>query len=353
MQPLVSVCMPTLNAHPFLEERMETIMSQTVTDWELIVCDSYSDDGTWEFLQKFKLDKRVRLHQVPREGLYAGWNECLRRATGEYVYIATADDTMQPGLLEAMIKPLMKFKEIDIAVCDYQEINESGREQVSQQRETVRQLYGATYDIPCIRNGKTEFLAHACFITVWMIMNSVLFRRSLLHKTGYFRTDMLSFADADWTLRASLASDIAFIPHPLAQWRRRFGQATPPQRTAEWAWIDFHSLQSVIDDPRTEIPSSWRIVPEWRQMILSVRLARYLKHTGLYRWVAREKPAKFLKAVNQTLQLDVDLLGKRLLHGFGADDLMTFDGEDRASVFHRLVTAFGTSWPPKECESVE
>ena len=68
MIPLVSICLPSLNTHQFLEERMETIFRQTVTDWELIVCDSYSDDKSWEFFQKFKGDKRVRLLSGTQRG---------------------------------------------------------------------------------------------------------------------------------------------------------------------------------------------------------------------------------------------------------------------------------------------
>ncbi len=54
LRPLVSICLPTLNARRFLEPRMESILAQTLTDWELIVCDSYSNDGTWEYFQQFK-----------------------------------------------------------------------------------------------------------------------------------------------------------------------------------------------------------------------------------------------------------------------------------------------------------
>ena len=103
MAPKVSVCVPCLNSRPFIAERLETILCQTVEDWELIVCDSYSDDGTWEALREFAGDERVSLHQVPRQGLYAGWNECLKRARGEYVYIAPVDDTCAPDFLEKMV----------------------------------------------------------------------------------------------------------------------------------------------------------------------------------------------------------------------------------------------------------
>lgn len=97
---------------------MDSILAQTLEEWELIVCDSFSDDGTWEYLQQFKDDPRVRLYQVPKEGLYAGWNECLKRCRGEYVYIATADDTMAPACLEKMVGALEAAKAGDLGTVD-------------------------------------------------------------------------------------------------------------------------------------------------------------------------------------------------------------------------------------------
>src|SRR4051812_32858947 len=119
--PLISICVPNLNKARFLSARMETLLAQTFTDWEMIICDSYSDDGSWEFFQKFKNDPRVKLHQVPRAGLYAGWNECLRRASGEYINIATSDDTAEPQLLESLLEPLERRRELNLAVCDFVE----------------------------------------------------------------------------------------------------------------------------------------------------------------------------------------------------------------------------------------
>ena len=104
---MLSILIPTLNAAEFLEARMNSILNQTYTDWELIICDSYSEDGTWEYFSRFKGDPRVRMYRVPKEGLYAGWNECLRRARGNYVHIATADDFEEPVFYAELIERLM------------------------------------------------------------------------------------------------------------------------------------------------------------------------------------------------------------------------------------------------------
>ena len=99
--PLVSVCLPNLNTYPYLRERVDTILAQTYENWELVISDNHSEDGAWEFFQDLaKQDPRVSIAQAPREGLYPNWNQCVRRARGEYVYIATSDDGMAPDCLE-------------------------------------------------------------------------------------------------------------------------------------------------------------------------------------------------------------------------------------------------------------
>ncbi len=101
-EPLVSICLPNLNTRPFLEERMETILAQTFADWELIVCDSHSEDGSWEFFQKFAGDPRIRLHQVPpRRDLRRLERMPEARAGTPYCYIATSDDTAKPPIAPA------------------------------------------------------------------------------------------------------------------------------------------------------------------------------------------------------------------------------------------------------------
>src|SRR5436305_15189012 len=101
--PKLSVLLPSLNAREFLEPRVDSLLKQSFTDWEAIVLDSGSADGTWEFFQSAaQRDSRFRLHQIPREGLYAALNRGLELATGDFVHIATCDDSMTPEFLAEM-----------------------------------------------------------------------------------------------------------------------------------------------------------------------------------------------------------------------------------------------------------
>ena len=127
MRPRVSICLPNLNTLPFLGERFDTIFGQTLRDWEMFVYDSYSDDGGWELIrQRAAGDNRIRITQGPREGPYPAWNECLRQTTGEFVYIATSDDTMAPDCLEKMVAALDRHQDCDLAHCPFIAIDERG-----------------------------------------------------------------------------------------------------------------------------------------------------------------------------------------------------------------------------------
>src|SRR3982074_513719 len=85
--PKVSILLPSLNAREFLEPRIDSILRQTFSDWEAIVLDSHSTDGSWEFFQSIaNTDPRFRLYQIPREGLYAALNRGLDLAQGEFLH---------------------------------------------------------------------------------------------------------------------------------------------------------------------------------------------------------------------------------------------------------------------------
>src|SRR5437588_11130148 len=127
--PKVSILLPSLNAREFLKPRVDSLINQTFSDWEAVVLDSQSTDGTWEFFKSVaSTDSRFRLHQIPREGLYAALNRGLDLARGKFLHIATADDSMLPEFLTEMLQALARCPSAGIAACDVQLIDRNGKE---------------------------------------------------------------------------------------------------------------------------------------------------------------------------------------------------------------------------------
>jgi len=342
--PLVSICLPNLNTRPFLEERMETILAQTLPDWELIISDNYSDDGSWEFFQKFKNDSRIKLSQAPRAGMYANWNECLRRVTGTYCYMATSDDTMQPDCLEKLLAPLEQYPQIKLAYSNYEKIDSSGKTVVIQ-KDWRREFLGDWMDVPSIRSGKTEFLLHCALNITWVTMTSVLFRHDLLERTGLFRTDCYSGGDMEFALRASLATDIACVPGKLSGWRTHGEQGTP--KFFEWRFMGkvLEMFYAVLADPKAGIPTEWKSVPQWEKELTAIWELEYEDSFHLDRGYARQQPQKFLQNAWAALCQRPMLLARQAARGFAWPEQFS---PDRMVAAKRLFELFHPPWPPKQ-----
>ena len=217
-RPLVSILLPNLNTRPFLEERMSTILNQSYTNWELIIADSYSDDGAWEYLKEFAdNDDRITAYQLPK-GLYQAWNSCIEKAKGEYIYVATSDDSMALECIEQMVNALEAHPECDICDSLLKVIDEEDNE-----LPMLQYTYRDHIDFDPNKRHIRPFL-HDCFLqlaggTVYTSITQILIRRSLFGKTGDFSLECDSAADLDWGLKASIFANVVYLPNKLATWR--------------------------------------------------------------------------------------------------------------------------------------
>ena len=231
----ISVLLPCLNSRKFLEPRIDSLRNQSFTDWKAIVLDSGSTDGSWEFFKSIaETDSRFQLHQVPREGLYAALNRGLELATGEFLYIAPADDTMGPEFFAEMIGALVRRPDAGIAVCDCLFINQDGNElrpeDVShrlsnkQMRNllrsgSVRSSLSRPLSKINYRPAPHDCLLHFTSRSVYFSLTQLLFRKSLIEEAGEFETDVGPAADFGWLLRLTSLTDSVHVPKKLATWR--------------------------------------------------------------------------------------------------------------------------------------
>ena len=226
--PRVSVVLPNLNNRRFLVDRLDSIVNQTLEDWELVIVDSFSDDGAWELIQEYAArDPRIRASQAPREGIYPGLNRCIEQAVGEYVYIATSDDTMDPTCLETMALGLDEHRECDICHTPLRVIDERGDPIDGVWRKyPVARFLGPLIDQPHIRRAPFDGVLHCAVVTVFSSLTQILIRRSVFEKVGLFRNDWGPEGDFEWGMRAALVSSTLYLPEEVATWRRYELQAT-------------------------------------------------------------------------------------------------------------------------------
>lgn len=111
---LVSILIPVYNRKNIIVETINCAINQTYDNFEVIVCDNKSTDGTWEILKDFSQnDSRIKIYQNEKNiGPVRNWNRCFEEANGSYFKILWSDDIISVDFLEETVPVLEKNKDV-------------------------------------------------------------------------------------------------------------------------------------------------------------------------------------------------------------------------------------------------
>jgi len=324
--PKISILLPCFDAAPFLKERIDSILAQTFSDWEAIVLDSYSDDGSWEcFLSIASTDSRFRLYQIPREGVYPALNRGIQLATGEFLHVATCDDTMVPDFLTAMLELFVQCPEAGIAACDVSLINRDSGELTATDMadylpaESINDLLGLS-TVRCAYPGKEQqhkvnyrppphdCLLHFSTKSVYFSLTQLLIRTTLARSIEPFDTTVGSIADLGWLVRLTNLAGTVHIPQKLTMWRFCGNQLSiQPDR------LRLHHVKAMFERAMPQIYRRHRrlltrnecavlMLPAKAYLAVSPKARRRMRLEAYLRvlWMFVLKPAATLRAIRST-----------------------------------------------------
>lgn len=129
MVPTVSVIVPNYNHAPYLRQRIESILNQSFQDFELILLDDCSTDGSRDILESYRSDPHVDhivYNQRNSGSAFHQWGKGIELAQGEWVWIAESDDWAEPTFLESMIETAQSVSCCSLATCTSRLVNEKG-----------------------------------------------------------------------------------------------------------------------------------------------------------------------------------------------------------------------------------
>lgn len=126
--PRVSIGLPAYNGADFLSEAITSILDQTFTDFELILCDNASTDGTSQICEDFaRQDQRITyIRQSQNFGAAVNYNRAFHEARGEYFKWAAHDDILEPTFLQRCVETLDTDPGCLLAHCGTVFIDEKG-----------------------------------------------------------------------------------------------------------------------------------------------------------------------------------------------------------------------------------
>lgn len=116
--PLVSILMPAYNCEPYVGIAISSILKQSYSNFELIICDDGSTDQTWSVINSFS-DQRIQIFRNQNNlGYLETYNFLMTKVQGEYFTFQDADDWSIPSRLEIQLKIFDQFADVDVCACN-------------------------------------------------------------------------------------------------------------------------------------------------------------------------------------------------------------------------------------------
>lgn len=224
--PQVSVIMPVYNAVRYVAEAIESIRTQTFSDFELLIFDDGSTDGSLEVVQNYtKRDTRIRFFAKAHRGYVPWLNEGLRLSQGEFIARMDADDASLPERFAYQVHHLRQHDACVVVGCGTLIVDPDG-DPLCEYRPHVDH---ATL-ISALISGTHGVITHP----------TSMMRRDALLRVGGYREEYEPIEDFDLWLRLAEVGQLANLPDILFRYRQHHASImyTPHQVQRQSKWAD-------------------------------------------------------------------------------------------------------------------
>lgn len=219
-KPKISIVFTSYNHKEYLHQALDSLLAQTFKEFELIIIDDCSTDGSKEILKEYSSkDSRVKLIlNEKNSGSYVlSTNQGASYASADLIIFAQCDDWAEKNQLEKLYKAITENK-TDVVFSSSRMVDEKGvvlgsdfegREKLFQKRHNT--------DSIITKSEAKDYLLRACIIPN---LSAALIRKSLFKEIGGLSSQFVVLADWDFWLKASLKTDIYFIRESLNNFRQ-------------------------------------------------------------------------------------------------------------------------------------
>jgi glycosyltransferase involved in cell wall biosynthesis len=255
----VSVIITTYNYGGFVQEAIESVLSQTVGDLQILVVDDGSTDDTPDVLARIR-DPRLEIVRTPNQGMSASRNEGLSRVRGDFIAFLDADDRWTPRKLEYQLQVMSAEADMVAVFTNFVRFDERGvfpQDQFSFYPELATVPTRATLDGRGQRILGDAFCTLVAFAELPVWVQTILFRRQAVKDLvfpvrGGTRTGMRYglCLDIPFCLRAFRQGAVGFLKEPLVEVRRHGENVT--SRLADMPHAKVAALQILTEGPLTD-----------------------------------------------------------------------------------------------------
>ncbi|MCF2149587.1 glycosyltransferase family 2 protein [Desmonostoc muscorum LEGE 12446] len=213
--PKITVCIPTFNRISLLPYAIDSVFNQSEQDFELIICDDGSTDGTPELMSEYT-DHRIKYIRHPQNiGKSNNMRSGFDAARGEYFIKFDDDDRLTPDFLASTAAILDQDSSIDFVGTDHWIIDINNNRDDSKTQENS-DCWGRNN----LSAGVVDNLLEVVFINQSFQIGATLFRRQTLQELGFVLPNMQNCEDNDLFVRLALAGKKGYyLPELLMEYR--------------------------------------------------------------------------------------------------------------------------------------
>lgn len=195
----VTVIVPVYNHRPFLQERFDTILNQSFQNFEVIVLDDCSNDGSTEFINAIETHPKISsvlINPTNSGSPFSQWIKGIEKAKGELIWIAESDDSCALNLLEKLV-PFFADPECNLAFADSNDIDENGS--VINNRNGYIAEFGNIFFRDFKMDGSHFVNNYMAIKNVIPNASGVVFRKSSVHDIARYQSLLASMrCCGDW-----------------------------------------------------------------------------------------------------------------------------------------------------------
>ena len=212
----VSICIPVYNGEKTIERAIRSAMAQTYDNIEILVIDNRSEDRTKEIVDGMEDSRIVFLQNETNLGMAGNWNQCIKKAAGEYIHFLCADDTIKPECIKKKAEVMEKFPDVVMVTSATDLVDENDEFIMKRKRYDKNVIIdGRAYSRRSFREGN-----------VFGEPSNILFKKECTEKTGLFSTDLHYTTDWDLWIKIASMGKVAYLKDSLTEYRLSSNNAT-------------------------------------------------------------------------------------------------------------------------------
>jgi glycosyltransferase involved in cell wall biosynthesis len=214
--PYISICIPTYNGEKYLVECLESCISQTYSNYEIVICDDGSKDGTPALLETFqKRSDRIKFYKNEKNlGLVGNWNRCIEKSSGEWIKFVFQDDHIAPDCLREFAAKITAQNMLIVSKRNFvlpADASEKDRHYYTHGVRTLEntgyytsdQFSAAAISAIAVENICLNFIAEPSLS---------MFRKEVVAKLGGFDPEFRQICDLEFMQRIGTVYGLSYLP---------------------------------------------------------------------------------------------------------------------------------------------